>query len=125
MNSIFLIAMALFIFGCKTDPVAKPVPEIVIHTPADIQHFVMGDTIHITGTVTNIIALTAVAVHMTDLSSNIEFFHNHFAAGNSNIFHFDSKYPIPDYNKSSFRLEVEGTDKDGNIGSKEILILIN
>ena len=124
MNRILIIASIFFVLGCKKET-AKPVPDIVINTPTNSQHFVMGDTIRITGTVTHSIALTEVAVHMTDLSTKNEFFHNHFSGGNQLVFNYSSKYGIPDNTKSSFKVEVEATDKDGNSATKEITILIN
>ena len=121
MNRVFIIACIFFAFSCKTDPVAKPVPVIEINTPASNQNFVIGDTIHITGTVTHSMALKEVAVHMTDLSSNTEFFHNHFSAGNNTTFSFNSEYyKITSSSKSSFEVEVEADDNDGNTAKKEI-----
>lgn len=117
-------AIVLFI-GCKKETVAKPTTVIEIRTPTANQHFVMGQTIHITGKITSSNALTEVAVHMTDLATQIEFFHNHFSGGNQLEYQFDSSYPIPDNKKATIKAEVEATDKDGNATSKEITITIN
>jgi len=125
MNRLFIITCIFFIVGCKKEAVIKPVPAIVINTPTDNQHFVMGDTIRITGTITHTIELTEVAVHMTDLATKIEFFHNHFSGGNSLTYNFSSKYPVPDNTRASYQVEVEAADKDGNTAVKEITILIN
>ena len=111
--------------GCKTDPVVKPTPVIEISTPTNNQHFVVGDTIRITGTVTHVMVITEVAVHMTDQTTKMEFFHNHFSAGNNTSYTFNAKYGIPNNVKSSFQLEVEATDKDGNVATKELLIQVN
>jgi hypothetical protein len=125
MKKLFLFASIVFVLSCKRDTVQKPEPAIVINTPTASQHFVMGDTIRITGTVTHTIELTEVAVHMTDLSNNSEFFHNHFSAGNKTFYYFDSKYGIPDNKKASYKVEVEATDKDGNSTTKELTISLN
>jgi hypothetical protein len=125
MKRILLFAVIAFVAGCKKQTVAKPMPVIEITTPTSNQHFVMGETIHITGNVTHSIELTEVAVHMTDLTSKVEFFHNHFSAGNALTYHYDSTYPIPDNTKTSYKVEVEATDKDGNSTTKEITITIN
>lgn len=125
MKIISVIVAILFIFGCKSDHIEKPEPAIVFNTPVANQHFVKGDTIHITGIVTHLIAIKEVAVHMTDLTSKVEFFHNHFSAGNTNMYNFSCEYIIPDNSKTSFDLEVEATDVDGITGAKEMLILIN
>ena len=125
MNRILIIAGIFFMVGCKTDPIVKPVPVIEISTPTNNQHFVVGDTIRITGTVTHVMALTEVAVHMTDQTTKMEFFHNHFSAGNTTSYTFNAKYGIPNNVKSSFQLEVEATDKDGNVATKEMLIQVN
>ena len=125
MKNLFLFTVTVFELSCKRDTVQKPVPAIVIDTPTAIQHFVMGDTIRITGNVTHIIELTEIAVHMTDLSNNSEFFHNHFSAGNKTFYSFDSKYGIPDNKKVNYKVEVEAIDKDGNSATKEITISLN
>jgi hypothetical protein len=125
MNRILSIAGMLLAVGCKHEAIIKPTPVIVINTPASNQHFVNGDTIHITGTITHSIALTEVGVHMTDLSNQTEFFHNHFSADNSTNYNFNSHYPIPDNIHHSLQVEVEATDKDGNAATKEIVITIN
>jgi hypothetical protein len=123
-NLLLLTAVVLFI-GCKKESVAKPVAVIEILTPTANQHFVMGQTIHITGSITSSIALTEVAVHMTDLDTKIEFFHNHFSGGNQMEYQFDSSYPIPDNKKATIKVEVEATDKDGNSDSKQMTITVN
>lgn len=125
MNKLLTLAAASFFIGCKTDPIVKPLPRIEINTPSSNQHFVLGDTIHITGTITHTLPLTEVGVHMTDLSSKIEFFHNHYSGGNTTSFNFDVKYALPNNVKTSFELEVEATDKDLNTATEEIMLLIN
>ena len=125
MNKLFLLAAICFVLGCKKDIASKPKPIIVINTPVNNQHFIIGDTIRITGTVTHTVDLTEVAVHMTDLNTKNEFFHNHFLAGNKLVYNFDSKYPIPDNTKTSFKVEVEATDKGGTAVTKELIITIN
>jgi hypothetical protein len=125
MKSLLLLTAVVLFAGCKKETIAKPVTAIEILTPTANQHFVLGQTIHITGKITSSNALTEVAVHMTDLDTKIEFFHNHFSGGNQMEFQFDSSYPIPDNKKSTIKAEVEATDKDGNATSKEITITIN
>lgn len=125
MKIITVIVAVLFIYGCKSDHLEKPEPAIVFNTPVANQHFFKGDTIHITGTVTHVMSIKEVAVHMTDLTSKVEFFHNHFSAGNTNIYNFNCEYIIPDNIKTSFTVEVEAKDVDDNTALKEMLILIN
>ncbi len=125
MKKFFLFAGIVCVLACKRETMQKSEAAIVVDTPTARQHFVMGDTIRITGTVTHTIELTEVAVHMTDLSNNSEFFHNHFSAGNKTFYYFSSKYGIPDNAKASYKVEVEATDKDGNSSSKELTITLN
>jgi Domain of unknown function (DUF4625) len=125
MNRILIIAGMLFFFGCRHETVIIPEPVIVINTPENNQHYVKGDTIHITGTITHSVELLEVGVHMTDLSTQTEFFHNHFSAGNATTYQFNSQYPIPDDAKYSLEVEIEATDKYGNTATKERLITIN
>jgi Domain of unknown function (DUF4625) len=126
MKKLFLFAsVLLMMFSCKRETVTKALPVIVINTPVNNQHFSNGDTIHITGTVTHTVELTEVAVHMTDMSNNSEFFHNHFSAGNKTFYAFDSKYMLPDDKKTTYKVEVEADDKDGNTTTKELTITIN
>lgn len=125
MKSVLLLAAIIIFFSCKKDPVTKPVPVIEIATPTNNQHYVMGETINITGTVSSSIPLTEVAVHMTDLTTKVEFFHNHFSGGEQLAYSYNSFYLVSDHTKNSFKVEVEATDKDGTATSKEITITIN
>jgi hypothetical protein len=125
MKKVLLFTAVLFIVACTKQSAAKPEPVIVINTPSASQHFVNGDTIRIKGNVTHTIELTEVAVHMKDMTSNNEFFHNHFSADNKTYFEFDSKYPVADNKKASFKVEVEATDKTGIIATKEMTISVN
>lgn len=122
----FLIIFPVFL-SCAHDKVnpVKPTPVITINTPLVNQHFVAGDTIHITGTVVHTVELTQVAVDMTDLSTGSEFFHNHFGAGNKLQYSFDAKYGIPDKKRATFKIEVEGIDKEATGATKELTITIN
>jgi Bacterial Ig domain len=119
------IAVACLFLACKKQPAAVPEPLITFTSPAANQHFVKGDTIHITGTVTHDIEILEVAVHMTDNSTSSEFFHNHFSAGNKTYFEFNSVYGITENTKTTFKVEVEVTDKNSHTGQKELAISIN
>lgn len=125
MKRVLVLTAIVFFAGCKKEPVSKPAPVIEIITPTINQHFVMGETIHITGAISSTVPLTEVAVHMTDLNTRIEFFHNHFSGGNQLLYSYDSFYPIPDNTKTSIKVEVEATDKEGTAAIKEITITIN
>jgi len=85
----------------------------------------LGDTIRITGTVTHTIPITAVAVHMTDISNNSEFFHNHFLTDNKLVYNFSSVFAITDNKPAAFKVEIEALDIDGNDSSKDLIITIN
>jgi hypothetical protein len=128
MSRIFFFALLpVILLSCRHQVEVPPkgIAVITIVTPSDNQHFVQGDTIHITGRVTNTVAMTEVAVHMTDLSNNNEFFHNHFSAGYQKTFSFSSVYPVDNPIKTSFRVEVEEQDQNGGTSSKDITISIN
>lgn len=126
MNRLFLIAGICFLSGCKKDTAAEaPKPQVTINTPTENQHFVKGDTIRITGTVTHSAPILEVAVHMTNIGTNSEFFHNHFSAGNGLQYNFSSVYGIADLIKATYKVEVEANDKDGNSTTKEITITVN
>jgi hypothetical protein len=125
MTKLFLVAGICFLFSCSKKDVTPPTPNIVINTPSDNQHYVKGDTIRITGTVTHSAEILEVAVHMTNTSTNVEFFHNHFSAGNQMLYNFNSVYGIPDNVKATYKVEVEANDKDGNSSTKELTITIN
>lgn len=124
MKRILIIAGIFFVLGCNKESEVT-IPFIEINLPTNNQHFVKGDTIHISGFVTHDKALTEISVHMINLSTNTEFFHNHFSAGNQLVFNYYSNYPITDNSTSSFKLEVEATDKEGVTASEEMMILIN
>jgi len=62
---------------------------------------------------------------MTDIPTNFEFFHNHFNGVNTMTYNFSSKYGIPDGIKTSYKIEIEGNDKDGNSTTKEIMVTVN
>ena len=109
----------------KNDVPGKPVPVITVNTPSENQHFVKGDTIRVTGTITCTTELIEVAVHMTNVATNFEFFHNHFSGVNTTSYNFVSKYGIPDLIKASYKIEIEGNDKDGNSTTKEIMVTVN
>jgi hypothetical protein len=122
---LLLFAGILFALGCKKEAAAPPLPDIVINTPSANQHYVMGDTVRITGTVMHTIEMVEVGVHMTDLTTKSEFFHNHFSADNKTYYEFNSKYGVDNNTKTSLKVEVEVTDKDGNTGTKELTITLN
>lgn len=125
MNRILTIACLLFILSCKKEEAVKPVPVIIINTPTNNQHFVIGDTIRISGTITHNIELTEAAVHMTDISTKDEFYHSHLNPFNQLSLSHEFKYKIPNNTKSTFQVEIEATDKNGNTANKEVMITIN
>ena len=126
MKRIYVLACIALLWGCrKNDIPEKPVPVITVNTPVENQHYVKGDTIRITGTITCTTELIEVAVHMTNVSTNFEFFHNHFSGVNTTSYNFASKYGIPDLIKATYQIEVEGNDKDGNSTTKEIMVTVN
>jgi len=124
MKRILIIVGIFFVLGCKKEPDIT-IPFIEINTPTSNQHFVKGDTVHISGSVTHDKALTEVAVHLIDFTTSMEFFHKYFSANNQLVFHYYASYPITDNTKSTFKLKVEATDKDGITVSEEMLILVN
>jgi hypothetical protein len=125
MKKIMMIAAACFVLACKKQPVAVQEPLITFTSPAANQHFVKGDTIRITGNVTHDIEMVEVAVHVTDKNTNAEFFHNHFSAGNKTYFEFNAVYGVVENTKTSFKVEVEVTDKNSHSGQKELDVSIN
>jgi hypothetical protein len=125
MNKLFLVAGICFLMSCSKKGVVPPVPNIVVNTPSENQHYVKGDTIRITGTVTHSADILEVAVHMTNNTTNVEFFHNHFSAGNLRLYNFNSVYGIADNIKATYTVEVEANDIDGNTSTKEITISVN
>jgi hypothetical protein len=126
MKYIIAMMCICLVWGCKKDKAPEtPLPVIVVNTPTANQHYVKGDTIRVTGTITCTTELTEVAVHMTDMTTNFEFFHNHFSNVNSMSYNFSSKYGIPDLIKTTYKVEVEGNDKDGNLATEEVMITIN
>ena len=125
MNRLLIIAVMLFLFGCSKDETPKPIPVIVINTPMENQHFVMGDTIHITGTITHSIPLAEIGIHMTDLTSKVEFFHEHHSVSNISTYNFDTKFVIPSNAKTSFKVEIEAMDTETTEVTKEITITVN
>ena len=126
MKKVYILAGLALLWSCKkNDAPEKPVPVITVNTPGVNQHFVKGDTIRVTGTITCTTELIEVAVHMTDLNSGLEFFHNHFSGVNTMAYNFSSKYGIPDLIKTSYKIEIEGNDKDGNSTTKEVMVTVN
>jgi hypothetical protein len=126
MKKIALLACIYMLGSCKKEEKPEPpIPVITINTPAENQHFVKGDTIRITGTITCTTEITEVAVHMTNTNTNFEFFHNHFSGVNTMSYNFSAKYGIPDFAKATYKVEVQGNDKDGNLGTKEIIVTVN
>jgi hypothetical protein len=126
MQKIYALACIVLLWSCKKNDVPeKPVPVITVNTPAENQHFVKGDTIRVTGTITCTTELIEVAVHMTNVGTNFEFFHNHFSGVNTKSYNFSSKYGVPDLTKATYKIEIEGNDKDGNTAMKEILVTVN
>ena len=124
MKRILIIVGIFFVLGCKKEPDIT-IPFIEINTPTSNKHFVKGDTIHISGSVTHDKTLTDVAVHIMNFSTRMEFFHKYFTPGNQPVFYYYASYPITDNAKSTFKLEVKATDKDGTTVSEEMLIRIN
>lgn len=125
MNRIWSVAAILLFTACKNETVTKPIPVISVDAPANNQHFVMGDTIHISGNVTHSMPLTEVAVHMTDASSSNEFFHNHFGALYTSNYHFYSFYRITSNTSTSFEVEIEAIGEDGSSSTKKMTVTVN
>ncbi len=125
MKNTFLFAFVCFIWSCKKNVSEVSLPEITVNTPFQNQHYIKGDTIRVTGTITYAKELIEVAVHMTNMTTNAEFLHNHFSGVNTMSYNFSSKYGIPDLIKATYKIEVEGNDKDGNFSTKEIMVTVN
>lgn len=126
MVKIFFVAGALFMVSCKNEAVVeKQKPTISITMPVANQHYVTGDTIHITGLVSHHIGLEEIPVHMTDMTSNSEFFHNHYSPAGATSFNFDAKYFVSNTTHTSFKVEVEAVDVEGTTAEKEFLIMVN
>ena len=126
MYKFCLLFTILIFLSCKYDITnPRPLPVINLNSPLDNQHYVKGDTVIIAGSVKNTVGLTEVAVHVTDLSTNNEFFHNHFSVSNKLEFAFESKYGIPDDKKANFKIEVEGLDRNGTSAIKDLTISLN
>ena len=125
MKQLFIIVSIVFVLGCKKETAVHKEAVIVINTPTTNQHFAIGDTINITGTVTHNITLQSVAVHMTNLSNNNEFFHYHFTALDKTTYNFNASYTVVENNKTSFKVEVEVIDNDNFTDMKDMLITIN
>jgi hypothetical protein len=127
MKKCFIAGYLLTLVSCtyQKTSLAPPTANIIISTPFTNQHFVKGDTIRISGIVTHSIPLDAVAVHMTDLANDNEFFHNHFLVDNKLQYDFNATYVVPDNTKTSFKIQVEAQDTDFTESSKEMIITIN
>jgi hypothetical protein len=125
MKKLLFFACILFVFGCKKEAASPPLPDIVINTPSPNQHYVVGDTVRITGRVAHTIEMVELGVHITDLGTKSEFFHNHFSAGNKTYYEFNSTYGVDNNAKTLLKVAVEVTDKDGNTGTKELTITLN
>jgi hypothetical protein len=126
MYRIITNSLLLVMLGCKHDPViVPPLPVIEINTPLEKDHFYLGDTIVITGKVSHNILLTEVAVHMTRLNDNTEFFHNHYSPINDTVFSFSCKYKIDNTLHTAFEVEVEARDKDNKESKKEVEVAVN
>ena len=125
MKQIMAIAAVCLVMACKKQAPAVPEPLISFISPAANQHFVKGDTIRISGNITHDIEMVEVGVHMTDKTSNAEFFHNHFSAGNKTYFEFNAVYEIIENTKTGFKVVVEVNDKNSHTGKKELDISIN
>lgn len=125
MKQFFIIAIVVLLFCCKKETAVHQDAVIVINTPTTNQHFAIGDTIRITGTVTHNITLQSVAVHMTNLSTNNEFFHYHFTALDKTTYNFSATYKVIENNKTSFKVEVEAIDNDNFTNMKDMLITVN
>ena len=127
MKKWFLILLVVSFCSCSYDKtlLVKSASVILVNTPTGNQHFVMGDTIRITGIVTQTFPITEVAVHMTDISNNSEFYHNHFLTNNKLVYDFSSVFAIKDNKPAAFKVEIEAVDIDGNDSSKDLIITIN
>lgn len=125
MKPILAILTILTLLSCSHDDDTIGRPVITVNTPTDNQHFVKGETIHITGKVTDAYPLTEVGVHMTLPNSTNEFFHNHFSANNQQEFIIDASYTIVESITTNFILHIEAEDRSGGKTEKEISLRIN
>ena len=125
MKRILFIVFLFCAASCKKGEAVTIAPTITINTPISNQHFVTGDTIRISGTITSTIEMTEASVHMTDNATKDEFYHNHYIPSNPTNLPYDFKYKITSSSKTTFQVEVGAGDKNGGIATKEITISIN
>lgn len=127
MKYIFLLpAVLLFLFSCKheqQDDIVRP--TVTITSPVNGQQFVTGDTIKITGICRDDNELDEVPVHITDLETRVEFFHNHYGLLHSNTYNVDTYCVVTTTARTKYSVVIEAADMSGNRVEKEVEVKIN
>lgn len=119
-------AFIFILCSCKHEQSGDIVrPEVTILTPVHNQQFVTGDTIKITGVCRDDKELEEVPVHITDLDTRVEFFHNHYGLLHSNTFNVDTYHVVTTTSRTKYSVVIEAVDKAGNLVEKEVEVKIN
>jgi Domain of unknown function (DUF4625) len=123
---IFVSIAFLCLTACKHEDMRdKTLPTITINNPIANQHFAVGDTILIKGTINDINELKETGIHITSGHDNNEFLHLHYGLLYSNTWNFEVKHKIIHSNATQYEIEIEGIDATDNEQHQAVTVRIN
>jgi hypothetical protein len=125
-GTLAAVGLLVFIAACKHESLRdKTLPVIVINTPAANQYFIVGDSITISGTITDINELEETGIHIISSHDQNEFLHLHYGLIHSNTWNFSVKQRVTHTQTTAYEIEVEGIDAEGNTSHKTVEVDIN
>lgn len=121
----FFAALLPLFIGCKKDagtPADTELPRITLTSPVNNQTFTGGQTVSVTGTVTDNNKLREVHLEITNNTTGAFITHEHFAPDAAS-FALARTFTLTAGN--SYKIKVEADDKNDNEAKTELTIVVN
>jgi len=121
MKNLIFISLGCSIISLSSCTGDKTNPEITITYPASNSTVIIGDTMHITGNVTDNNELEEVDVHVVNLTTKDTVRHDHHSMSGKS-FGIVTDYITTD--PGNYSVYIEAGDAAGNIADSEIPFMI-
>lgn len=125
MKRTFLFYLLVLLAACSKDngePPDNVAPVVTLTTPANNQVFTAGQSITVTGQVTDNKFIKEIHVVITNLGSGVEYQHIHIQPGASS-FNYSQSYTAQA--GIFYKIEVIADDASGNSSSKSVQVFCN
>lgn len=125
MKKLYLIGLLCLMIACSKDPVTQVdniAPVVTLTTPTNNQTFTGGQTVSITGQVTDNKFIKEIHIVVTNLGSGFEYQHVHVQP-NAASFNYNHSYTAQA--GIFYKIEVIADDPSANSSSKSIQVFCN